>query len=153
MGQLIEQMAIDFELEAVKKGREIRTSTPEESIMMHGDTEKIVRVFHNLLSNALKYGKGGTLICINAVRSEDTVTVTVSNNGETLPEEAIEQLFERFYRAEASRSQETAGTGLGLAIAQSIVELHQGKISAEVKDGWTVFTVVLPLENEESQKQ
>ena len=69
----------------------------------------------------------------------------MSNNGETLPEEAIEQLFERFYRAEASRSQETAGTGLGLAIAQSIVELHKVKITAEVKEGWTVFTVVLPL--------
>lgn len=145
MVQLIEQMAIDFDLEARKKGREIKTDTLDEPIMMRGDTEKIVRVFHNLLSNALKYGKGGTLIGIEAVKTGDNVVVSVRNNGETLPNEAIEQLFERFYRAEASRSQETAGTGLGLAIAQSIVELHKGSITAKVEKGWTIFTVVFPV--------
>lgn len=145
MGQLIEQMAIDFELEARKKGREIKTQIPAVPLMMNGDTEKIVRVFHNLLSNALKYGKGGTLIKIKAEKRKDKIVVSVSNNGETLPEEAIEQLFDRFYRAEASRSQDTAGTGLGLAIAQSIVELHGGEITASVENGWTVFNVEFPV--------
>lgn len=148
MVQLIEQMAIDFDLEARKKGREIKTSTPDEAIMMRGDTEKIVRVFHNLLSNALKYGKGGTLIRIEAIQTDKDVIVSVKNNGETLPDEAIDQLFDRFYRAETSRSQETAGTGLGLAIAQSIVELHKGTITAKVENGWTVFTVVFPESSE-----
>ncbi len=148
MVQLIQQMAIDFDLEALKKGREIKTNTPDKPIMMRGDTEKIVRVFHNLLSNALKYGKGGTLIKIDAARVADDVVVSVKNNGETLPSEAIEQLFERFYRAERSRSQDTAGTGLGLAIAQSIVELHKGTITANVVNGWTVFTVVFPVNSD-----
>lgn len=148
MVQLIQQMAIDFDLEALKKGREIKTNTPDKPIMMRGDTEKIVRVFHNLLSNALKYGKGGTLITIDAARVADDVVVSVKNNGETLPSEAIEQLFERFYRAERSRSQDTAGTGLGLAIAQSIVELHKGTITANVVNGWTVFTVVFPVNSD-----
>lgn len=145
MVQLLEQVAIDFELEAQKKGREIRISSSHKQIMMRADTEKIVRVFHNLLSNALKYGKGGTLVLIKVHVEGNDVVVSIKNNGETLPKEAIEQLFERFYRAEVSRSQETAGTGLGLAIAQSIVDLHQGKITARVEDGWTAFDVVLPL--------
>lgn len=145
MVQLLEQVAIDFELEAQKKGRDIRISSSQKQIMMRADTEKIVRVFHNLLSNALKYGKGGSLVLIKADVKENTVVVSIKNNGATLPKEAIEQLFERFYRAETSRSQETAGTGLGLAIAQSIVELHGGAITARVEDDWTVFDVLLPL--------
>jgi len=145
MIQLLEQVAIDFELEAQKKGREIRISSSQKQIMMRADTEKIVRVFHNLLSNALKYGKGGTLVLIEVRTEADEGMVSIKNNGETLPKEAIAQLFERFYRAETSRSQETAGTGLGLAIAQSIVDLHRGTITARVENGWTVFDVQLPL--------
>jgi len=145
MIQLLEQVAIDFELEAQKKGREIRISSSQKQIMMRADTEKIVRVFHNLLSNALKYGKGGTLVLIEVRTEADEVMVSIKNNGETLPKEAIAQLFERFYRAETSRSQETAGTGLGLAIAQSIVDLHRGTITARVENSWTVFDVQLPL--------
>lgn len=145
MVQLLEQVAIDFELEATKLGREIIVDSPVEHLMMMADTEKLVRVFNNLLSNALKYGKGGTLVEISIQISEADVLISVKNNGATLPEEAIEQLFERFYRAEVSRSQETAGTGLGLAIAQSIVELHGGTIVASVIDGWTDFTLTLPL--------
>lgn len=148
MIQLLEQVAIDFELEAQKKGREIQISSSQKQIMMRADTEKVVRVFHNLLSNALKYGKGGTLVQIKVRKEGSNVIVSVKNNGETLPKEAIEQLFERFYRAETSRSQETAGTGLGLAIAQSIVELHHGTITARVEEGWTVFDVVLPMNSD-----
>lgn len=146
MVQLLEQVAIDFELEAQKKERDIQISSSHKQIMMRADTEKIVRVFHNLLSNALKYGNGGSLILIEARKDAQNVLISIKNNGETLPKEAIEQLFERFYRAERSRSQETAGTGLGLAIAQSIVELHKGTITARVDDGWTVFDIVLPLD-------
>lgn len=149
MIQLLEQLAIDFELEAKEKGRDIQVVTSSEHLMMRADTEKIVRIFNNLLSNALKYGKGGKIIRIVADKKGSNAVISVKNDGETLPQEAIEQLFERFYRAEASRSQETAGTGLGLAIAQSIVELHGGTISAKVTDGWTDFTVVLPLNSEE----
>ncbi|MFO8068534.1 MAG: HAMP domain-containing sensor histidine kinase [Alkalibacterium sp.] len=148
MVQLLEQVAIDFELEAQKKEREIQISSSHKQIMMRADTEKIVRVFHNLLSNALKYGEGGSLVLIEAKQGEKNVFISIKNNGKTLPKEAIEQLFERFYRAETSRSQETAGTGLGLAIAQSIVELHKGTITARVDNGWTVFDVVLPLKND-----
>lgn len=149
MIQLLEQLAIDFELEARQKGREIQVVASRESLMMRADTEKIVRIFNNLLSNALKYGKGGKVIRIVAEKKGANAVISVKNDGETLPQEAIEQLFERFYRAEASRSQETAGTGLGLAIVQSIIELHGGTISAKVTNGWTDFTIVLPLDTEE----
>ncbi|MFP9084228.1 two-component sensor histidine kinase, partial [Enterococcus faecalis] len=62
MAQLVEQLAADFELEASRKGIKIETYTRPEHIEMDGDTEKLVRVFNNLLSNALKYGKGADKI-------------------------------------------------------------------------------------------
>lgn len=145
MIQLLEQLAIDFELEAQEKGMEIVVDSDYNHLMMEADTEKLVRVFNNLISNALKYGKGGRLIQLGVDKKEGRAIVTVKNDGEPLPEEAMDQLFERFYRAEASRSQETAGTGLGLAIAQGIVELHGGKITVKTEAGWTCFIIHLPL--------
>lgn len=145
MIQLLEQLAIDFELEAKEANMEIQVVSSVSHLMMRADTEKIVRVFNNLITNAIKYGKGGTQIRIQVEKKGDHAVVSVKNNGENLPEEAIDQLFERFYRAETSRSQETAGTGLGLAIAQSIVELHGGNITAQVDNGWTDFTIILPI--------
>ncbi|GEK91307.1 sensor histidine kinase [Alkalibacterium kapii] len=146
MVQLLEQVAIDFELEAEKKGKSIHITSEKKQMIMRADTEKIVRVFHNLLSNALKYGKNGEHILISVKEQRNELSVSVKNDGATLTKEALNQLFERFYRAETSRSQETSGTGLGLAIAQSIVELHNGKITARVENGWTIFDVLLPME-------
>ncbi|API88180.1 two-component sensor histidine kinase [Marinilactibacillus sp. 15R] len=146
MIQLIEQLAIDFELEAQSKEVEIIVHSPFERLMMIADTEKLVRVFNNLISNALKYGKGGNIIKIEVDKVDSQANISVKNDGEALPKEAVEQIFERFYRAEISRSQETAGTGLGLAIAQSIIELHGGTITAKSDDDWTSFDIQLPLE-------
>lgn len=156
MMQLLGQLTIDFEIEANKKNMEIIVDSDYSQLFMEGDTEKIVRLFNNLISNALKYGEGGKLVRIDVDRDEDNAIVSVKNMGDTLSDEALEQIFERFYRVEKSRSQEISGTGLGLAISKSVVELHHGKISAKSEDGWTIFEVVLPLkavENEESKKE
>ncbi len=145
MVQLLEQLAIDFYLEAEEKGMEIASYSSVEKFLMQGDTDKLVRVFSNLISNALKYGKDGNKIVIEvAPAQEESIRVTIKNDGEPIPPEALEQLFERFYRAETARTQESASTGLGLAIAKSIVELHKGKITAKTSEGWTSFTVELP---------
>lgn len=152
MVQLIEQLAIDFQIEADEKGMTIEIHAAQDKIMMEGDSEKLVRVFSNLLSNALKYGKGGKKIAIDIDQiNSNKVRVNIKNDGERIPDEALEQLFERFYRAESSRSQESASTGLGLAIAKSIVELHSGTITAETSDQWTAFIVELPLEAKENK--
>ncbi|MDN6196126.1 MAG: HAMP domain-containing histidine kinase [Atopostipes suicloacalis] len=145
MIQLLEQLAIDFLIEAENKGMEIRIIRTENKLMMHGDSEKLVRVFSNLISNALKYGQGGKNIIIKIIqKSSDKVTIIIKNDGKKIPEEALGQIFERFYRAESSRTQELASTGLGLAIVKSIVELHSGEISVETTKDWTLFTLELP---------
>ena len=69
----------------------------------------------------------------------------VRNIGPEIPQQNPDRIFEKFFRADSSRGTRTGGAGLGLAIARQIVELHKGRISAESKDGWIKFTVVLPL--------
>lgn len=152
MVQLLEQLAIDFLIEAQEKGKTIEIVSSEEKLMMHGDAEKLVRVFSNLLSNALKYGLDGKKIRIeiNPLKT-DQVQIVVKNDGQKIPKEAMGQLFERFYRAESSRSQDIASTGLGLAIAKSIVELHSGKITATTTAEWTTFIIELPLQGKPAQ--
>ena len=148
MVKLLEQLAIDFQIEAEENGMAIEIHSSHEKLIMSGDSEKLVRVFSNLLTNALKYGKGGKTIRIDMdLVHANRVRVNVKNDGEKIPEEALDQLFERFYRAESSRSQASASTGLGLAIAKSIVELHSGTITANTTDQWTEFIVELPVKN------
>ncbi|MGX7031270.1 sensor histidine kinase [Vagococcus zengguangii] len=146
--QLLEQLAVDFELEAGNKNMTLDVSCQPIPFLMAGDTEKLVRVFNNLITNALKYGSDGNTIVLSAEKNETHATIIVTNNGENIPQEALENIFERFYRVDQSRSQETGGTGLGLAIAHSIISLHHGEISVKSENGWTSFVIILPLTQE-----
>ncbi|OJG76983.1 histidine kinase [Enterococcus pallens] len=145
MVQLLEQLAADFELEANKKNVQISVETSESSLIMDGDTEKLVRVFNNLITNALKYGGGATQIVMQLEKANTEAIITVKNNGTPIPRESLDQLFDRFYRVDESRSQEISGTGLGLAISQNIVNLHGGYIYAQSNKQWTSFIIHLPL--------
>ncbi|KRL41705.1 sensor histidine kinase [Liquorilactobacillus nagelii] len=147
--QLLEQLAVSFELESQKKQMVISTDFETGPIKMEADSQKLVRVFNNLITNAFKYGTGGGQLILKAHHvSETMIEVVVANDGQPIPKESLKKLFDRFYRVESSRSKETGGSGLGLAIAQSIVELHHGKIRAESNENWTQFIIELPIRQE-----
>ena len=148
LNQLIEQLTASFELEAQHRGIEITSSVIPNPLMIEADPEKLGRVFNNLVSNAFKYGNGASYIRINARQENDMVVVKVANDGTPIPEKALDHLFERFYRAEASRSRATGGTGLGLAIVKSIVDLHHGSVKVTSNEDETAFIVTLPLKQE-----
>ncbi|AVL00761.1 sensor histidine kinase [Pediococcus inopinatus] len=150
---MLEQLAASFELEAQKKQIEIGVKTTPTALKIEADAEKLGRVFNNLISNALKYAKGGRHINLEANQNGQQITFIVSNDGEQIPEKSLNHLFERFYRVESSRSKATGGTGLGLTIAQSIVELHQGKIRVESSEKLTSFIIDLPLKQHKSNKK
>ena len=145
MVQLVEQLAADFVLEAHNKGIEIQVLPKENQLLMDGDTEKLVRVFNNLFTNAFKYGAGATKIVVEIEKVGTEAVVVVKNNGAQIPQQSLDSLFDRFYRVEESRNQATGGTGLGLAITQSIVALHGGYIYAKSNPEWTSFIIHLPL--------
>ncbi len=147
IGNFLEQIAANFELEAQKKEMTIEVQPIDPNIILEIDAEKMVRVINNLLSNAIKYGQKGRNISIEAQEEEGIIKINVSNYGDTIPPEVLRRLFHRFYRLEESRSKETGGTGLGLAISENIVRMHGGIIYAESQDGLTSFIVCLPSDN------
>lgn len=150
LAAMLEQLAASFELEAQKKGMSIGSSSTPSVLMMEADPEKLVRIFNNLVANALKYGDGGKQINLIAKQVNDNeLEVRVTNDGPKIPKESLSMIFERFYRVEESRSKETGGTGLGLAIAQSIVALHGGYIYVESDDDLTSFVIHLPVKHDQ----
>lgn len=151
LGQLLEQVAASFELEASKKKIAINVTCDPSPLSISADPEKLGRLFSNLMSNALKYGHGASYIHMTAKQLGDKVVITVADDGEKIPAPALKHLFERFYRVESSRNKATGGTGLGLAIVQSIVKLHHGTVTARSDDQETAFVVTLPIK--QAQKE
>ena len=145
LNQLLEQLTASFELEGQHRGIEISSKVVPNPLMIEADPEKLGRVFNNLVANAFKYGNGASYIRVDARQRADQVEVTVANDGTPIPAQSLYHLFERFYRAEASRSRATGGTGLGLAIVKSIVDLHHGTVTVTSDENETAFVVTLPL--------
>lgn len=119
----------------------------EEELIVKADAAKLARVFHNILRNAVAYGMSNSVIRLTAGRESGWIMIRFSNQGKTIPEEKLEMIFDKFFRVDQARGTK-GGAGLGLAIAKEIIHLHQGKISAESRDGVTTFTVMLPGEAE-----
>ena len=105
------------------------------------DRDQILQVLHNLVSNALKYGRSGTPISVSAIAEPATagvpatVRLTVSDMGDGIAPEHLPRLTERFYRVDSARSRQMGGTGLGLAIVKHIVERHRGKLEIASQHG------------------
>lgn len=93
--------------------------------------KELVRAYENLITNAIRYGRSGGKVEIGFSKKGNEAVVRISNFGEMIAESDIPYIFERFYRAEKSRSQHTGGSGLGLAISKSIIERHNGVIYVE----------------------
>ena len=110
-----------------------------------GDRLMLRRALSNLLSNALRYTPRAGTVRVCLFERDGVSRLTVENPGQTIPAFHLARLFERFYRADASRQQSTGeGTGLGLAITQAIVHAHQGEISVASEAGITRFEIQLP---------
>lgn len=146
--QLLDEAWPSFE----KNGLEAQFSCVEHGIPMEGDGNLLARLFENLLNNAVKYGKDGKIIRVAAKVVHEHVLVQVINYGYVIPKEDLEKLFQKFYRVEQSRSQNTGGTGLGLAIVHQIAVLHGGDVQVKSDLDGTVFSVWLPLQQKKERQ-
>lgn len=110
-----------------------------------GDEAKLRDALQNLVVNAATYAPEGTVIRIEAVRDDQGVRISVSDEGPGIPTEDLQRVFERFYRVDKSRARDPGGTGLGLAIVRHLVELHGGHVRAENNPhGGARVTISLP---------
>lgn len=123
------------------------------SMISYADGNLLARAFANLIGNAIKYGAEGKRVEAYFMHNENEMTIRIKNYGAIIPKKDLPYIFERFYRVEDSRSQETGGSGLGLAIAKSIVVMHHGKISAKSNLDETVFEIILPIIREPEKKK
>ena len=149
---LLRHLAEAMELRAGERGMRIVLRVPPNLPDVTGDRDELVQVFQNLLDNAIKYGRAGGEIALEAGlvdnsqdRGQDRlVAVAVRDQGEGIAREHLARLTERFYRVDAARSRAIGGTGLGLAIVKHILNRHRGflEIDSEIGKG-SVFTAFL----------
>ncbi|WTE48778.1 HAMP domain-containing histidine kinase [Streptomyces sp. NBC_01622] len=113
---------------------------------LSGDPVRLRQVVGNLVSNALRHTPAGGSVTLRARRVGDQVTIEVADTGTGIPAEDLPRVFDRFWRAEKSRSRRTGGSGLGLAIVRRLTEAHGGTVTVtSTVDAGTVFTVRLPV--------
>lgn len=138
--EIVEGTALNFEPVAFEKNVMIDPQI-ENGITLHGNAMQLNQLSHILIDNAVKYANEDSTVTIKLSKTADTVEFEVNNKGNVISEDEVEHIFDRFYRAEKSRT--TKGFGLGLSIAQKIVHSMNGKLIAESneQDG-TTFTAV-----------
>lgn len=124
---------------------EVRTAPPRAEMVIAGDSRRIRRILRNLISNALDHGEGKEIL-VTLNRRESCIELGVRDFGVGLKSDQFERVFERFWRADRSRSRERGGTGLGLAIASEDAKLHGGSIRVygEPERG-ALFILTLPI--------
>ncbi|MGI8387709.1 sensor histidine kinase [Robertmurraya sp. P23] len=141
--EMLNQLAVQSRTQVEEAEMEWRFISHATNPTVMGDGEKLVRVFENLVQNAIRYGHDGKYIDMILSDTDESVVIEISNYGQAIPSADLPHIFERFYRVEKSRSNITGGSGLGLAIAKSIVDLHHGQIEVTSSAGRTAFMVTL----------
>ncbi|MGE0979160.1 sensor histidine kinase [Bacillus cereus] len=148
INEMLEQLIEEFVPQAEEYNLLFAKEFSDERIYVEIDSEKMVRVFDNLLMNAIKYSIDEGEIKVSLKREKEKLQISFANRSEEFTEKELKDLFERFYKKDQARSRVSEGSGLGLAIAKSIVNLQGGEIHAEYVDGCIQFIISLPIVSE-----
>jgi signal transduction histidine kinase len=136
-------LGLDAKIDA--RGLDAVTELPEEPVIVRGDRDSVTRVAYNLLDNAIKFAADGSAIRVSLWKRGGKAFVSVENSGETIPEDEMPMIFDRFHKTDRSRSADREGVGLGLYIAKAILDDHNEDIYVTSLDGVTRFTFTLTL--------
>jgi two-component system phosphate regulon sensor histidine kinase PhoR len=146
LAELLHSIMRDWEKRFAASQLKSHLNFPGNLPPLDADESRLQEVIYNLLDNAVKYSQPGGTVSLRAEVNCDRVRISVSDQGVGIKEADLPRIFERFYRADKSRSGEHAGTGLGLSIAKHIVQLHGGTVEAESAPGkGTTISVLLPV--------
>jgi two-component system heavy metal sensor histidine kinase CusS len=137
-----QRVADYMSLAADEKG--VRLEVTGTAPPIAADRLLVQRAITNLVSNAIRHAHEHSVVTIDVGSTAGQLTLSVTNEGEGIPAEHLDRIFERFYRADPGRSRGLGGSGLGLAIVQSIAMLHKGQVTAASSSGRTVFMLSLP---------
>jgi signal transduction histidine kinase/DNA-binding response OmpR family regulator len=144
LGSVLKECRDTFGILAAQKGLELRIHVPDELPRVLGDRSRLVQIFMNLMSNAIKYTEKG-FVEVTAETTDFALSVRIRDSGIGMSHEEREKLFQKFYRTRSGLHSAEGGSGLGLAIVRGLVEAHGGTITVESTPGaGTTFTVTLP---------
>jgi signal transduction histidine kinase len=125
-------------------------STIDRPLPMLGDALRLEQVVQNLLGNAVKYSAAGSMVRISVFREGSEALITVADQGIGIPQDALSQIFRRFYRATNADARHLSGMGVGLYVVREIVMLHKGRVEVVSREGvGSTFIVRLPLDSKE----
>lgn len=142
--KLIKKVIYQYQILAQEFKIKIKTHASENEYFVFADEKRILQVLENLISNAIKYNNEGGKVDIRIYDIDEQYIIEISDNGTGIEEEKIPRIFERFYRADKSRSRKVGGTGLGLSIVKNIIEAHDETINVSSTLGkGTTFTFTL----------
>ena len=142
--EVVEKIFADLKPKADSKKVKLRNETP--TLQCQADPHRLQQVLHNLVDNAIKYGRVEGCVTVTARDSGDgLLEITVQDDGPGLPPDSLERVFERFYRVDKARSRDQGGTGLGLSIVKHIIQAHGGTVGVRSESGQgATFFFTLP---------
>ena len=134
-----------FQPQATSKKINLEFVHEDESLPIWIDRSHFDKILLNLMSNAMKYTPVGGTVRVNISKDDQQATIVVYDNGEQIPQNSLDSIFERFYQATSLTNQTKTGTGVGLDLTRSLVQLHHGNISARNVEDGVEFIVTIPL--------
>ena len=140
----IEEMLNLYRMNVDDKQIRLSTRFADDASTVPADRDKLLQAMRNLIDNCLKYTPQGGRVTITTARTAGGVRVDFVNDGPGIPPAELPYVFERFYRAEYSRSRDAGGAGIGLAIVKQLIEAHGGRVGAESMPGETRIWFELP---------
>jgi signal transduction histidine kinase len=145
LAELAQDVVQKFTLAAQQKDIQLIADIAHDAPFIAGDIALLERVFENLIENALCHTGAGGCVTVRVSTEQDAIAVEVLDTGHGIPAADLPYVFDRFYRVDKSRNEQSGGAGLGLAIAKRAVELHGGEITVASDVGrGTCFRFVLP---------
>ena len=158
---LVRWVAASFEPQVTARGLSVELTLDDSLPTVPGDEDQLIQVLHNLLENAVKYGREGGTVRVAAALAPSGgrwpprpgVVLAVRDDGHGIAAEHLPRLTERFYRVDRGRSRAVGGTGLGLAIVKHIVNRHRGQLAIDSREGeGATFSVWLPVEHHPARR-
>jgi signal transduction histidine kinase len=147
LGALVQRIVA--EVQPTLSMHTITTTTRGTGLIVDGDPLRLEQVLQNIIQNAVKYSPAGGAIAIETFTQDQSVCVSVADQGMGIPQESVQRLFSRFYRAANVDDRQISGMGIGLYVVKEIVTLHGGSVAVESIEGaGSTFTICLPLSND-----
>ena len=141
--ELLLRVLVSLEAKIAEKDLDVEPELPDGPVMVWGDPDAVTQVCYNLLDNAVKFSKPQGKLTLKIATRGGKAYVSIGNEGETIPPDQLSHIFDRFHKADGSRSAHKEGVGLGLYIVKTLLNTYKEDITVTIEDGFTEFTFTL----------